>query len=378
MSLIFDLKQYYRIALCLSLTLGLAAPPADDLWAITKSAKTDARTAKQKTRPKPAKQGTAKAKAKAPVPAQVDPVTEQEIINGEAIALHNAPEAGSDNPSSRQKFAILALRAARAAERALSRGDDDLFNAYRELFRTRFVGVRPGLETLSERGIGAAEYALGALDLHGMLGERNVEGACAHFATALDKGFGGAKFRHAQCIEESDPARTLALLKEAADSGHVGATERLGRICLEAEPPDAPCAFARLERAARDGRASARTLLGWMHAEGIGGKVDLARAAQHYREAAQLGEPSARNNLGEMFEKGRGLAMNEKQAFEYYLSAARSGFPPAQFNVGRLYAAGRGTAQNPAEARRWLGEAAKAGIAPAQQILDMLDQQKDK
>jgi TPR repeat protein len=376
MSLIFDLKQYYRIVACLSLALGLIAMPVDDTWA--KPGKSDARTVKKKAKAKPVKSRATKPKPKTSVPAQLDPVTELEIINGDAITLTNALGIDPDDMAARQKLAELALRGARAAERALSRGDDDLFNAYRTQFQKHFGGTRPGLESMAGRGVGAAEYALGALALHGMNEERNVERACVRFAAALDKGFGGAKFRHAQCIEESDPERAFALLKEAADSGHVGAIERLGRICLEATPPDAACAFARLERAARDGRVSARTLLGWMHAEGIGGKIDLARAAQYYREAAQLGEASASNNLGELYEKGRGMAKDEGKAFEHYLSAAGSGFPPAQFNVGRLYAAGRGTAPNPVEARRWLGEAAKAGITPAQQILDLLDQQAAK
>lgn len=376
MSLIFDFKQYYRIAACLSLTLGLIAVPASEPWAKSRPNKTDARTAKHKA--KPSKQRAAKLKPKAADPAPIDPVNELEIISGDAVSLGNALEASSDDPLAAQKFAMLAMRAARAAERALSRGDDDLFGAYRELVRTRFADTRPGLETLSQRGIGAAEYALGAFALHGMLEPPNVERACAHFAAALDKGFGGAKFRHAQCIEQNDPARAFALLKEAADSGHVGANERLGRICLEAEPPDAACAFARLDRAAKEGRASAKTLLGWMHAEGIGGKVDAARAAQYYREAAKQGEPSARNNLGELYEKGRSVAQDEKLAFEHYLAAAQSGFPPAQFNAGRLYAAGRGTAQNLGEARRWLGEAERAGITPAREILDMLDREAAK
>lgn len=378
MLLISDLKRYYRIAACLSLALGLAAAPADDAWAKAKPRKADARAVKQKAKAKPVKSRAAKQQPRTSAQAQLDPVTELEIISGDAIALRKALDIDPADSHLRQKLAELALRATRAAERALSRGDDDMFNAYRQQIATQLADTRPGLENMAARGIGAAEYALGALDLHGMLGERNVETACAHFTAALDKGFGGARFRHAQCIEEHDPARAFALLTEAADSGHVGATERLGRICLEAEPPDAACAFARLERAARDGRASARTLIGWMYAEGIGGKVDLARAAQHYREAAQQGEPSARNNLGELHEKGRGVDKDEGKAFEYYLSAARSGFPPAQFNVGRLYAAGRGTAKNPAEARRWLGEAAKAGITPARQILDMLDQPAEK
>ncbi|MDA8256206.1 MAG: tetratricopeptide repeat protein [Betaproteobacteria bacterium] len=380
MILPFDLKQYYRIAIGLGLILGLVTLPIDVLWAKSKPNKTETRSAKQKAKAKPARPNAAarKAKAKVAAPAQIDPVTELEIISGEATTLRNALGADPDDAPSRQKLAVLALRAARAAERALSRGDDDLFNAYREQVRTRFADTRPGLEAMSGRGIGAAEYALGAFALHGMLEPASVERACAHFAAAVDKGFGGAKFRHAQCIEESDPARALVLLTEAADGGHVGANERLGRICLEAEPPDAPCAFARLDRAAKEGRASAKTLLGWMHAEGIGSKVDAARAARYYREAAQQGEPSARNNLGELYEKGRSVAKDEKAAFEYYLAAAQSGFPPAQFNAGRLYAAGRGTPRNLDEARRWLGEAEKAGITPAREILDMLDKEAAK
>jgi TPR repeat protein len=376
MSLIFDLKQYYRIVACLSLALGLIALPVSDTWA--KPGKADARTTKKKAKAKPQKSQAAKQAAKASTPAQLDPVTELEIISGDAITLTNALGIDPDDVTARQKLVELALRAARAAERALSRGDDDLFHAYRTQFQKHFGGTRPGLESMAGRGIAAADYALGALALHGMNEERNVERACARFAAALEKGFGGAKFRHAQCIEEDDPERAFALLKEAADSGHVGAIERLGRICLEATPPDAACAFARLERAARDGRVSARTLLGWMHAEGIGGKVDLARAAQYYREASQLGEPSAHNNLGELFESGRGVTRNDATAFEHYLAAANSGFPPGQFNVGRLYAAGKGCTQDMVAAKRWLGEAAKSGIVPAQGILDMLDQDTKK
>lgn len=344
----------------MTLASGLIATPVDDTWARTKARQ-------------------AKTKVKAALPVQIDPVEELEIIIGEAI-VQRASLGGDDpeGPAARQKLAELALRAARAAERALSRGDENLFGSYRQQIESQFEGTLPGLEKMSARGVGAAEYALGTFALHGILDERNVERACTHFAAALGKGFSGAKFRHAQCIEERDPASAYALLKEAADSGHVAATERLGRICLEATPPDAACAFARLERAAKDGRASARTLLGWMHAEGIGGKVDLARAAKYYGEAAKMGEASAHNNLGEFHEKGRGVAKDPRKAFEHYLTAARAGFPPAQFNVGRLYVAGRGTAPNPAEARRWLGEAATAGITPAQQILDMLDQKGDK
>ena len=399
MSLYFDFKQYYRIVASLSLALGLGFTGTGEAFAQTAPRKIAAPVAKQKaklSKPRkaaaPALKSRSKAaasrsraakplkqsKAKAVVPPQLDPVAEMKLIDEEALGLRNALGTGPDDAQSRQKLAELALRAARGAERALSRGDDTLFGAYRELIQTRLADTRPGLEGMASRGVGAAEFALGTFDLHGFFGERSVERACPRFAAALDKGFGGARFRHAQCIEAGEPARALALFREAASSGHVAAIERLGRICLDAEPPDAACAFEQLERAAREGRASARSLLGWMHAEGIGGKVDLVRAAQYYRDAAASGEASARNNLGEFYERGRGVAQDEKAAFEHYLAAAQAGFPPGQFNVGRLYVAGRGTAENPDEARRWLNLAAKAGISPAQGILDMLDRQGGK
>ncbi len=134
---------------------------------------------------------------------------------------------------------------------------------------------------------------------------------------------------------------------------------------------------ARLDRAAREGRLSATTLLGWMQAEGIGGKQDLARAARYYfARPPGRARPTARNNLGELYERGRGVEQDPAKAFDHYLPAALAGFPPAQFNLGRLLATGKGTTRNIAEARRWLGEAATAGIAPARQLLDHLDKEE--
>ena len=385
MSSTFGSKPYARITVCLSLSLGLVMAAADAAGAEPRKAEgrsakpaVIARSAKLVKPAKPVKSPTTKQKTRGTAAAQLDPVTEIENISDEALSLYRALDANPDDTQSRQKLTELALRSARAAERALARGDDDLFVAYRAQFRKHFATTRPGLGNMAGRGIGAAEFALGVLDLHGMLGERDVERACAHFAAALDKGFGGAKFRHAQCIEKKQPELALTLMREAADAGHVGAMERLGRICLEAKPPDAACAHARLERASGEGRLSATTLLGWMHAEGIGGKPDPARAARYYREAADQGELSARNNLGELYETGRGVAKDPAKAFDYYLSAAVTGFPPAQFNVGRLCATGQGTTKNLVEARRWLGEAAKAGVAPAQKILDFLDQELER
>lgn len=357
--------------------MGIIALPGDAAWAASPLKKPAKAAPKLKQKAKAPAPVSIKSRQKTVAPVQLDPATEFEVIDEEAASLNNALAVSPDDTTGKQKLVELSLRAVRAAEKALSRGDEKMFAAYTAQFRRRFTETRPGLENMAARGIAAADYALGAIELHGLLAEKSVDRACARFATAQEKGFGGARFRHAQCIEERDPGRALALIREAADAGHVAASERLGRICLEADPPDVACASDRLEHAARDGRASATTLLGWMQAEGIGGKVDLARAAKLYAEAAQKGEPAAQNNLGELQEKGRGIAKNESAAFENYLAAAKNGYPPSQFNAGRMYAAGRGIAPNKAEARRWLTEAEKAGISPARQLLDILDREAE-
>lgn len=359
------------------IALGLTFVPVDPSWAKTKPKKAATKAQKHKSGTKAAKirSGKTQLKKAAVTPVQLDPKAEYNLIDEDALALNNALAVAPDDKHANQKLAELALRSLRAAEKALSRGDDALFAAYAGQFPKRFADSRPALENMAAREIGVAEYVLGVIELHGLDGAKNVDQACLRFAAAVEKGFAGARFRHAQCIEESNPARALALIREAADAGHVAANERMGRICLDAEPPDVECATAHLERAARDGRASATTLLGWMHAEGINGAPDPARAAKLYAEAARKGEPSAHNNLGELYEKGRGVAKNETTAFEHYLAAAQAGFPPGQFNVGRLYAAGRGAKQNSEEARRWLEQAEKAGISQAQEILRLLEQE---
>ena len=364
------MKTVYRISASILLTIGLSALPTVEVSA--KSVKKPAKV--QKAKAKTNNRDNRSVAAKKPAPLEMDPKVEFDLIDEDAMALNNALAVAPDDRQNHQRLALLAMRAARAAEKAVSRGDDALYAKYGDQFAKRFAKTPPALNEIAARGVPAAEYALGLIALHGLSGSKDAQAGCGHFATAFGKGFGGAKYRHAQCIHETEPAKAIALLREAADAGHVAANESLGRVCLEARPSDVQCAFTHLERAAREGRASATTLLAWMYAEGVGGTADPARAANLYKVAAQKGEPSARNNLGELFESGRGVPKDEKAAFENYLIAAKNGFAPGQFNVGRLYAAGRGTDSDIEEAKRWLARADEAGIPQAAQILEYLAQ----
>ena len=309
----------------------------------------------------------------AAVPAEYDPLTEWELVNGAAIEARAKLKKIRKPEAIRQQIADLAVRSAVGAERALAIGDASLFDSYRTQFREQFHDTHWRLGRMAKLGSGAAEYTEGVVALHGIFEPPGVETACRHFDAALAKGYRGAKFRLSQCLEKDDPARAAALMREAADSGHPAASELLGRACLEAKPPQADCAWERLTMAAAAGRPSAQSVLAWMYTQGVGGKADPARAARLYLQAARAGDATAQNNAGELFETGRSVKPDPKLALDWYRKAAETGFAPAQFNLGRLYAAGTGVPRDFAEARKWLEKAEGAGISPARQLLDWIN-----
>lgn len=318
-----------------------------------------------------------KPKPKAAPAVEHDPLTEWKLVKSAANELHAKIRQQPRDEVSREQMALLAVRSAIGAERALAIGDASLFDAYRTQFREQFPKRRWRLVRSAQQGDGAAEFALGVLALHGYLEPPGVEAACRHFATALGKGHGGAKFRVSQCLQRDDPARSAALLREAAASGHPAAAELIGRACLEAKPQDAPCAWEHLAAAAAAGRPSARSVLAWMLVQGAGDRApDPARAVRLYEQAARAGDVPAHNNIGELYESGRGVPRDPKQAADWYRKAAEKGFAPAQFNLGRLYAEGRGVERDFAEARKWLESADKAGIGAARQALEWVGQQE--
>ena len=293
----------------------------------------------------------------------------------EADALRAIVAKSPRDERARTLMASLAVVVTSDLERALSIGDTENAAAFRKLIEKKLHDTRWRLGMIGRHGAGGGFYALGVMALHGILGERDRQIACPMFASAWDKGFLDAAYRLSGCVAEKDPARAEDLLRTAAESGHAQASEELGRQCLEATPQDTKCAFARISAAAAAGRASAKSLLGWMYAQGTGVGADPQRALALYLEAAKAGDLSASNNLGELYETGRGVAVDGARASDYYRQAADAGFAPAQFNLGRLYATGTGVTRDPGRARTWLEAALKGGIKPAQKLLDWLDTQ---
>ncbi len=272
-------------------------------------------------------------------------------------------------------LAALAVVVAADLERAASAGDARHAAALRELIEGKLGDAPLRLARIASGGAGGAEFALGVMALHGIVGERNHGEACRRFEAAWAAGFRLQAYRLSECVEATNPSRSAALLRTAADAGDAAAAESMGRACMAARPGDLACASARITAAAAAGRPSAKSLLGWMYSQGVGMPAEPARALALYTEAAVAGDLSALNNLGELHETGRGVPADPARAVAYYREAAESGFAPGQFNFGRMLATGAGVARDPDKARIWLRAALKGSVEPAQKVLDWLDTQ---
>ena len=174
-----------------------------------------------------------------------------------------------------------------------------------------------------------------------------------------------------------------------------------------AEPDDAYAAYqrgqyltafrtatARLETNPND--ATAMTLLGLLHNQGLGVPPNPAKAAEWYRLAAARGDAHALAALGLMAIEGRGMEKHPAQGRAWLEEAARKGEPTAAYNLallllpsgapadlqravslletaamaeiadaqhalGVLYLRGRGVGRAPAKAAHWFEKAARNG-----------------
>lgn len=164
-------------------------------------------------------------------------------------------------------------------------------------------------------------------------------------------------------------------------------------------------AYDLAEAAARQGDGDAHDWLGWFHETGKGRKVDLGKAAKHYRKGADAGDNHAAWRLGVLIDSGkakgtpedavalfraaadrgyaagyvslavmqatgRGTPRNETAAMANYLAAARLGHAHGVRGVGIMFYRGEGVAKNVEEAAAWFLAAAAMGNAEGQESLE--------
>jgi uncharacterized protein len=161
-------------------------------------------------------------------------------------------------------------------------------------------------------------------------------------------------------------------------------------------------AFGLALEEAKQGKASAQTLLGVLLSRGLGVKQDLAaaadwfglagnagdrealyalgqlyldgqgvekdpvKAADYFRKAADKAQPGAARELGYLLLEGKGEEKNAMLAAAYLRRAAGLGDFDAQYTLAGLYVEGVGVVADEAQAARWFGEAARNGHVGAQ------------
>jgi hypothetical protein len=114
---------------------------------------------------------------------------------------------------------------------------------------------------------------------------------------------------------------------------------------------------------------------GERHYHGIGGPVDHAAAATHFREAAELNHAAAQFTLGWLYRNGWGVPQDHAEAVVWYQKAAAQNHADAQRNMGLAYRYGWGVPVDLAEAMRWFRLAAAHNLAAAQHNIAVLHEE---
>ncbi|WP_285712204.1 tetratricopeptide repeat protein [Erythrobacter oryzae] len=112
--------------------------------------------------------------------------------------------------------------------------------------------------------------------------------------------------------------------------------------------------------AAKRGDADAQDWLGWFHETGKGRKVDLKKAAEHYRKAADAGDNHAAWRLGVLIDSGK-VPGRLEDAVALFQAAADRNFPAAHVSLAVMQATGRGTPKDHTAAMANYLAAAKLG-----------------
>jgi enhanced entry protein EnhC len=90
-------------------------------------------------------------------------------------------------------------------------------------------------------------------------------------------------------------------------------------------------------RLSRLGNSNATLKLGYMMANGLGGKKDLKKAKSYYLKAARENNPLAQYLIAQSYQFGQGTKVSPVKALYWYKRAAAQGFDKAYLSLGFLY-----------------------------------------
>ncbi len=176
-----------------------------------------------------------------------------------------------------------------------------------------------------------------------------------------------------EAFDQGQYLTALTLAEKLAAAGDPQAHTLIGRIHAEGlgVPQSAAMAAQWYAKAVELGDIEAAFALGTLHARGkaengAGLERNYAEAARLFEIAAAKEHALANYSLGLLFLRGQGKGENPHRAFAHIRYAAWKGIVAAQYDLGTMFATGTGTDPNAFEAARWVEKAAKAGHAEAE------------
>ena len=233
----------------------------------------------------------------------------------------------------------------------------------------------------AEGGMATAQIALGQLYMH----RRTAPAEGGDLSTPIDDPV------EAGLPEKPDPAEAEFWLRRAAAQGEATAKTLLGELLLDTASAQTDYfeAFELLGLARQQNSQAADIALKNRAAELPGQYAfDRIKNANEYEPAAfcmlayvvqsweeigkqcgsfaRFGQVVPLFVLGQVYERGLGIEPDGEQAARFYEAAGRNGYARAQNALGRQMMRGIGVARDLRQGAQWVHEAAGRGYAPAQ------------
>ncbi len=154
--------------------------------------------------------------------------------------------------------------------------------------------------------------------------------------------------------------------------------EHLRSLARDAEKYKFATAFLHINEILADaGDTGALTLLGMLHAEGVGCEKNLVIAVEYLERAAAQGNAEAFYYLGELFTTGKSFEVDINRALDNYAAAAEHGYFAAYETMGDIFCEGKFIARDLAHAVDLYDKAAAAGIETAKKKTEDLRRRRE-
>lgn len=140
-------------------------------------------------------------------------------------------------------------------------------------------------------------------------------------------------------LKKGEYASAFPILLNAAEHGHPGAQDYVGRMYTEGVGVaiDLKEGFRWTKESAENGCAAAQTNLARCYQFGTGVDKSIDLALKWMKEAADNGDPMGIHNLASFYREGYLLPQDDNKAIEYYQLAISKGFARSMNDLGVLH-----------------------------------------